>query len=86
LIVTETTISQFKGFDTTGIAEFVRARKAIQYATSIDEWVATMKEKNNGGYANDWLIGDNKTGEIARLELGLKNQSLEKQKTLFRWC
>jgi Phospholipase B len=80
LIVTETTISQFKGFDTTGVAEFVRARKAIQYATSIDEWVATMKEKNNGGYANDWLIGDNKTGEIARLELGLKNQSLEKTK------
>ncbi len=80
LIVTETTITQFKGFDTTGVAEFVRARKAIQYSGSIDEWVATMKEKNNGGYANDWLIGDNKTGEIARLELGLKNQSLERTK------
>ena len=37
-----------------------------------------MKENNNGGYANDWLIGDNKTGEIARLELGLLNQFLEK--------
>ena len=36
--------------------------------------------KNNGGYANDWLIGDNKTGEIARLELGLKNQPLERTK------
>jgi hypothetical protein len=78
IIVTETTITQYKGFDTTGIAEFVRARKAIQYSSSIDEWVAIMKEKNNGGYANDWLIGDNKTGEIARLELGLKNQFLEK--------
>ena len=80
LIVTETTISQFKGFDSSGVAEFVRARKAIQYASSIDEWVSIMKEKNNGGYANDWLIGDNKTGEIARLELGLKNQFLEKTK------
>jgi hypothetical protein len=78
LIVTETTITQFKGFDTTGVAEFVRARKAIQYATSIDEWAAIMKENNNGGYANDWLIGDNKTGEIARLELGLQNQFLER--------
>ena len=78
LIVTETTVTQFKGFDTSGVAEFVRARKAIQYATSIDEWTAIMKEKNNGGYANDWLIGDNKTGEIARLELGLKNQLLER--------
>lgn len=78
IIVTETTITQYKGFDTTGVAEFVRARKAIQYSSSIDEWVAIMKEKNNGGYANDWLLGDNKTGEIARLELGLKNQILER--------
>lgn len=78
IIVTETTITQYKGFDTTGVAEFVRARKAIQYSSSIDGWVAIMKEKNNGGYANDWLLGDNKTGEIARLELGLKNQILER--------
>jgi hypothetical protein len=80
LIVTETTITQFFGFDTTGVAEFVRVRKAIQYSSSIDEWVSTMREKNNGGYANDWLIGDNKTGEIARLELGLKNTPLERTK------
>lgn len=78
LIVTETTITQFFGFDTAAVAEFVRVRKAIQYSSSIDEWVAVMKEKNNGGYANDWLIGDNKTGEIARLELGLKNTPLER--------
>ncbi len=80
IIVTETTITQFQGFDPNGIAEFVRARKAIQYANSIDDWVATMREGNNGGYANDWLIGDNKTGEIARLELGLKNTPLERTK------
>ena len=78
LIVTETTISSFKGFDTSGVAEFVRARKAIQYSSSINEWVAIMEDKNNGGYANDWLIGDNKTGEVARLELGLKNHFLER--------
>jgi len=29
-----------------------------------------MKVQNNGGYANAWLIGDIKTNEIARLELG----------------
>jgi hypothetical protein len=80
LIVTETTISDYKGFDSTGTAEFVRARQAIQYASTIDEWVAIMKDRNNGGYANDWLIGDNKTGESARLDLGLKNQFLEKTK------
>jgi len=80
LIVTETTISNFSGFDTTGVAEFVRARKAVQYASSIDEWASFMVNHNNGGYANDWLIGDNKTGEIARLELGLKNHFLERTK------
>ena len=58
LIVTETTISGFSGFDTSGVAEFVRARQAIQYGSSIDEWVKIMEENNNGGYANDWLIGD----------------------------
>jgi hypothetical protein len=78
LIVTETTISGFKGFDTTGVAEFVRARKAVQYASTIDEWVAIMTDRNNGGYANAWILGDNKTGEIARLELGLKNHFVEK--------
>jgi hypothetical protein len=49
LIVTETTISQFKGFDTSGVAEFVRARKAIQYAASIDEWAAIMKVMQTTG-------------------------------------
>jgi hypothetical protein len=78
LIVTETTISGFKGFDTAGVAEFVRARRAIQYASSIDQWVEIMVDKNNGGYANDWILGDNKTGEIARLELGLKYHYLER--------
>jgi hypothetical protein len=80
LMVTETTISQFKGFDANGIPEFARARRAMQYADSIDEWVRIMCEGNNGAYANSWLIGDRKTGEIARLELGLKNQPLERTK------
>jgi hypothetical protein len=78
IIVTETTITAFKGFDTTKVAEFVRARKAIQYASSIDQWVTLMVDGNNGGYANAWILGDNKTGEIARLELGLKNHFLER--------
>ncbi len=40
--------------------------------TSIDDYVRIMLDGNNGGYANDWLLGDNKTGEIAQFELGLK--------------
>jgi len=42
--------------------------------------VRIIKEGNNGGYANDWLIGDRKTGEIAYLELGLKNTPLWRTK------
>jgi hypothetical protein len=73
LMITETTITGFSGFDPNGKPEFVRARKAMQYANSIDDYVSIMLDGNNGGYANDWLLADNKTGEIARFELGLKH-------------
>lgn len=76
LMVTETTITQFEGWNPNGKPEFVRARKALQYANSIDDYVRIIKQGNNGGYANDWLVGDRKTGEIAYLELGLKNTPL----------
>jgi hypothetical protein len=39
-----------------------------------------MLAGNNGGYANDWLVGDNKTGEIALFELGLKEHSVRRTK------
>ncbi len=80
LMVTETTITQFEGWDPKGKAEFVRARKALQYAGSIDEYTRIMLDGNNGGYANDWLLGDRKTGEIAQLELGLKAYKLWRTK------
>jgi hypothetical protein len=80
LMITETTISQFEGWDPNGKPEFMRSRKALQYGRSIDEYVALIKEGNNGGYANDWLIGDRKTGEIGYLELGLKNTPLWRTK------
>ena len=80
ILMTETTLPMAKGFDTKGIPEFVRARKALQYATSIDEYVAIMRKGNNGGYANSWMIGDRKTGEIAYLELGLHHTPLTKKK------
>ncbi len=80
IMVTETTISEFEGYDPRGIPEFVRARKAMQYSASIDDFARIMKEGNNGGYANDWLIADRKTNEVASLELGLKNVTLERTK------
>ncbi len=80
LIVTETTISDFFGFDPNGKPEFVRARKALQYAGSIEEYVRIMNDGNNGGYANDWLLADRKTGEIAQFEQGLKHTRLWRTK------
>jgi hypothetical protein len=80
LMITETTIAYFHGWDPTGKAEFVRARKAMQYANSIDDYVKIMLDGNNGGYANDWLIGDRKTGEIARFEDGLKHTKVWRTK------
>jgi hypothetical protein len=80
IMSTETTISKFDGWNPDGIPEFIRARKALQYADSIDSYVAILREGNNGGYANDWLIGDRKTGEIAYLELGLKHTPLWRTK------
>ena len=80
MIISETTISNFHGFDPNGKPEFVRARKAMQYANSIDDYAQIMLDGNNGGYANDWLLGDRKTGEIARFELGLKHHKLWRTK------
>jgi len=79
-MVTETTITQFEGWDPNGKPEFFRARKALQYASSIDDYTRIMLDGNNGGYANDWLLGDRKTGEIAQLELGLKAYKLWRTK------
>ncbi len=76
LMITETTIANFHGWNTLGKAEFMRARKAMQYAGTIDEFAKIMLDGNNGGYANDWLLGDRKTGEIARFELGLQHTRL----------
>jgi len=81
LIGTETTIGGFDGFNRKGTPVFERARRAMQYANSIDEWARIMIKDNSGAYANSWLLGDIQTGEIGRLELGLKHHSLEKKKT-----
>jgi hypothetical protein len=80
ILITETTITGFRGFDSTRTPEFVRARKTAQYANSIDDAVKIMTTDNNGGYANDWLIGDTKTNEVAKLELGLKHYKVWRSK------
>jgi len=70
LMLTETTLPDMYIYDPTGIPVFVRERYAMQYCSSIDDFIHVMTYRNNGAYANDWLIGDAKTGEICSLELG----------------
>jgi len=80
ILITETSISGYSGWTSEGIPEFVRARKAMQYSASIDDFDRIMRTGNNGGYANNWLVADRKTHEIASLELGLKNVTLLRSK------
>jgi hypothetical protein len=80
ILITETTIGSFNGFDPNGVAEFVRARKAMQYAGTLDRFAEIMKDGNNGGYANTWLVADRNSNEIGQLELGLKHVTWKKTK------
>ena len=75
---TETTLGGYSDYDPNEEAEFFRVRKAMQYAADLDGFVDIMQKKNNGGYANSWLLGDVDSGEIMRFEQGLKYQGLER--------
>jgi hypothetical protein len=74
---TETTIGGFNQYDPDGVPEFVRARLAMQHAETLTDFVGTMLEHNNGGYANSWLLADTYSGDIMRFELGLKYHNIE---------
>jgi len=59
-----------------GTAAFVRVRKAVQYAGSIDEFRDIMLQDTNGAYCSDYLLADAKTNEVAVLELGGRTWAL----------
>jgi hypothetical protein len=44
IMITETTITQFEGWDPKGKPEFMRSRKALQYAESIDDYARIIKK------------------------------------------
>ncbi len=75
ILLSETTLDQTP-FDPSGEPLTTRARKAIQYAESIDDVVKLLSLSNNGLYTNEWLIADTKTNEIAMFELGTKKTKL----------
>jgi hypothetical protein len=75
IVIGETTVGQTP-FEASGTPQSNRARKAAQYATSIDQVAAILREKNNGLYTNDWTIADAKTDEGADLLLGTRASRL----------
>jgi hypothetical protein len=80
LMGTETTIGGYSQYDADEVPEFIRVRRAMQYADTLDQWVELAKKENNGGYANSWLMANVNTGEIMRFELGLKFFNVERTK------
>ena len=69
IVLTETTIRQ-SPFNAQGTPIAYRARKAIQYASTVEEVADYLGNQNNGMYTNEWLIGDAKNDQIAMYELG----------------
>ncbi|KAA0004041.1 MAG: hypothetical protein FE048_00245 [Thermoplasmata archaeon] len=68
-----------------GLTLAIRSRKASQYSSSIDDALYHLKHENNGVWTGVWLIGDTKTGEIARLDLGLYTSAVWRTKNGFYW-
>jgi len=75
LVFIETTLPQGL-WSERGLPLAVRARTAVQYAESIDDVIYYLKHKNDGVMNAVWLIGNTKTGEIARYELGLYHDAI----------
>jgi outer membrane protein assembly factor BamB len=84
IVLLETTNPQ-GFFDNIGLPLSVRARNAMQYGNSIDDVVYSLRHKNDGSMNAVWLIGDSKTGEIARFELGYSNFALYRTFNGFYW-
>ena len=84
IVLLETTVPQGL-FDNKGLPLSVRARMAMQYGNSIDEVVYYLKNRNDGVMNAVWLIGDTKTGEIARFELGYTANAIYRTFDGFYW-
>ena len=73
-LVAASTSIDGEGFEPTGLPYFMRARRAGQRATSIEDWIDLFRDANNGGYANSWLLAEGHTGRIAAYELTLQHE------------
>lgn len=77
ILGTETTIGGFAGYEPR-LPVSCRIRQAMQYGSSLDDYVRILLDGNSGDYANSWLLGDVRGNEILRLELGLRFHRVER--------
>ena len=84
IVLLETTVPQGY-YDNLGLPLSVRVRTAIQYANSIDDVIYDLRHRNDGCMDAVWLIGDTKTGEIARLDLGYRHAGIWRTYNGFFW-
>ncbi len=84
IVLLETTNQQGL-WDNKGLPLAIRARYAMQYGNSIDDIMRILKYRNDGCMNAVWLIGDSKTSEIARFELGYRNSWYNKTNNGFHW-
>lgn len=63
-----------------GVPYFLRVRQAMQFATTLDEFVNTMIQASAGDYACTWLLGDTRSGEIMMLDNGLRHHGIKRTK------
>lgn len=76
----ETTLENIITPIKTGAAPiFCRARQAMQYSNSIDDFAKYLWNDNAGDYSCGWLVGDTKTGEIARIEIGVSEYAVDRK-------
>ncbi len=75
IVFGETTVMQTP-YEANSTPQSNRARKAAQYASSIDDVERILWENNNGMYTNDWPIADMKTGEVAIVLLGTHTKKM----------
>lgn len=84
IVLLETTVPQGL-FDNRGLPLSVRARTAMQYGNDIDDVVYSLRYRNDGSMNAVWLVGDTKTGEIARLDLGYRYSRVWRTFNGFYW-
>ena len=84
---TETTLGGFDSFELKAPICF-RARKAMQYGQTLEDYVTYLNENNSGDYACTWYIakvkksdsGADTDEEIMRIELGRRFMNVERTK------